>query len=106
MSDYIERDTAVKFIQGLQMTEDEYGKGVRHGIEMALFVLLAYKPSDVAPVLHGTLKNARFDECYCEWGDCSVCGGKNVMAATHCNWCGAKLDGTEESNPCGGEEGD
>lgn len=31
------------------------------------------------------------DMAWCEWGNCSVCGGKNPMTADYCNWCGARL---------------
>lgn len=28
---------------------------------------------------------------FSRWGDCSLCGGSNMMGARFCNWCGIKL---------------
>lgn len=49
--------------------------------------------TDVAPVRHARLTETGLDEAWCSWGDCTACGGSNMMGAIYCNWCGAKLDG-------------
>lgn len=49
---------------------------------------------DAEPVRHGQLVSTGFDEIYCEWGDCTVCGADNRIDAKFCNNCGAKIEGT------------
>lgn len=48
---------------------------------------------DAEPVRHGELVSTGFDEIYCEWGDCTVCGSDNRINAKFCNNCGAEIGG-------------
>ena len=53
---------------------------------------LVEKAPTIDPVRHGRLKSEGWDEAWCEWGECSVCGKSNMMGSKYCNDCGAKLD--------------
>lgn len=48
--------------------------------------------ADVAPVRHGKLISTGYDELYCEFGDCTVCGADNPTSNKFCGQCGAKMD--------------
>lgn len=52
--------------------------------------------ADVAPVRHGKLINTGYDELYCEFGDCTVCGADNPISNKFCGQCGAKMDEVSE----------
>lgn len=50
--------------------------------------------ADVAPVRHGTYISIGYDELYCDFGKCSVCGFEDVVKGSkYCPNCGAKMDG-------------
>lgn len=42
------------------------------------------------------LKYTGFDEIYCPWGDCPVCGAENIMTNKFCCMCGRPLKGEDE----------
>lgn len=48
--------------------------------------------ADVAPVRHGRLVSTGYDELYCEFGDCTICGADNPISSRYCRQCGAKMD--------------
>lgn len=48
--------------------------------------------ADVAPVRHGRLVSTGYDELYCEFGDCTICGADNPISSRYCPNCGAKMD--------------
>nr|DAP64862.1 MAG TPA: PROTEIN/RNA Complex, archaeal, ribosomal, 50S, protein.0A [Caudoviricetes sp.] len=48
--------------------------------------------ADVAPVRHGRLVSTGYDELYCEFGDCTICGADNPISNRYCGQCGAKMD--------------
>lgn len=52
--------------------------------------------ADVVPVRHGKLINTGYDELYCEFGDCTVCGADNPISNKFCGQCGAKMDEVSE----------
>lgn len=55
--------------------------------------------ADVAPVVRGYLTGeGYFDELYCEFGTCSVCGENNPIGINFCGNCGAKLDKSRKRN--------
>lgn len=47
-------------------------------------------------VEHGRLEATGYDELYCEFGNCTVCGAYNPMPNKYCRECGVKLDGGED----------
>lgn len=55
------------------------------------------KAIDALPqVAHGHLVSTGYDEMYCEFGNCTVCGADNPMHNKYCRECGVKLDGGED----------
>lgn len=52
--------------------------------------------ADVVPVVHGKLVSTGYDELYCEFGNCTVCGADNPTSNKYCGQCGAKMDGVEK----------
>ena len=59
--------------------------------------LLEHLPTiDAAQVVHGRLISTGYDEMYCEFGNCTVCGADNPMHNKYCRECGARMDGGEE----------
>lgn len=34
---------------------------------------------------------------FARWGNCSLCGGSNMMDARFCNWCGIELKGCDDN---------
>lgn len=62
-------------------------------------IVKEFSPADVAPVVHGYLTGeGYFDELYCEFGTCSVCGEDNPIGINFCGNCGAKLDKSRKRN--------
>ncbi len=53
MSDYINREEAIKRINGICVTDDLHGMMIREGIEKAVKVIYRIPAADVAPVVHG-----------------------------------------------------
>lgn len=85
MAEYIERKVALAAIR-------ERCAPCGEGIE----ALKASPAADVAPVRHGKLINTGYDELYCEFGDCTVCGADNPISNKFCGQCGAKMDEVSE----------
>lgn len=85
MAEYIERKVALAAIR-------ERCAPCGEGIE----ALKASPAADAAPVRHGKLINTGYDELYCEFGDCTVCGADNPISNKFCGQCGAKMDEVSE----------
>lgn len=81
MAEYIERKVALAAIR-------ERCAPCGEGIE----ALKSVPAADVVPVRHGKLINTGYDELYCEFGDCTVCGADNPISNKFCGQCGAKMD--------------
>ena len=80
--EYIEREALIEELK----RRDFLPVIVKHAIE-------AVPAADVAPVVHGHIVSDGMDELYAEFGECTKCGGDNIVTAEFCNWCGAKMDG-------------
>lgn len=104
MAEYIERNAIYEKISELEelarnrvvdtpSTSPAYARYVSQLNERtALKHMIFDTPAaDVAPVVHGHIKNICVDEAYCEMGDCSVCGTWNPLPANFCRICGAKM---------------
>lgn len=48
---------------------------------------------EAKPIVHARIKETGFDECYCSWGECSICGADNMLSSNYCPNCGAKMEG-------------
>lgn len=81
MAEYIERKVALAAIR-------ERCAPCGEGIE----ALKSVPAADAAPVRHGKLISTGYDELYCEFGDCTVCGADNPTSNKFCGQCGAKMD--------------
>lgn len=57
---------------------------------------IEHLPSVPPQVVHGRLAATGYDELYCEFGNCTVCGADNPMHNKYCRECGVKLDGGED----------
>lgn len=90
MSDYISRDAAKKILSSM-LTDA--------AAECACNLIDCIFPADVEPVRHVHCKVLGIDEYYGEWLRCPNCGyGDNVVDATYCGGCGAKIDLEGETN--------
>lgn len=80
--EYIEREMAINL---LHYYTDERCSSVVADFE-------SIPAADVAPVRHGRLVSTGYDELYCEFGDCTICGADNPISSRYCRQCGAKMD--------------
>ena len=90
MSDYISREAALTELQNPEL----FNVSPRF-----LQILRDLPAADVAEVRHVYRKVWGIDEYYGEWLRCPNCGyGDNVVDATYCGGCGAKIDLEGETN--------
>lgn len=54
---------------------------------------LIYEQPTVDPVKHCKPTPGVWDEMWCQWDTCPVCGNDNISGVAYCNHCGAKFDG-------------
>lgn len=102
--EYIEREAAVVMAD---YAEDEhpydkdpkrpetfsaYHEGWSDACDYIRSRLESLPAADVAPVRHGGLVSTGYDELYCEFGDCTICGADNPISNRYCGQCGAKMD--------------
>lgn len=79
--EYIKRDFALDVVK---RTSGDYA---------AAWAEIAHAPpADVAQVVHGKLISTGYDEMYCKFGDCTVCGADNPMSNKFCGQCGARMN--------------
>lgn len=84
MADYISREAAKQILSRLL---------VKDAAECACNLIESVLPADVEPVRHVHRKVWGIDEYYGEWLLCPNCGYEdNVVDATYCGGCGAKID--------------
>lgn len=62
----------------------------------ALKQMPTVNPENLRP--QGRLISTGYDEMYCEFGNCTVCGAENPMHNKYCRECGARLDRSGFSN--------
>lgn len=106
MSDYISREAFIADCEGRYCAPcKEQGKdanGVRCRacwVDDMLSEVLDAPAADVEPVRHVHCKVWGIDGYYGEWLRCPNCGyGDNVVDATYCGGCGAKIDLEGETN--------
>ncbi len=92
MAEYIEREAACAVINRLKSPARSPAQNEM--IRDALIGLERIPAADVAPVRHGTYISIGYDELYCDFGKCSVCGFEDVVKGSkYCPNCGAKMDG-------------
>ena len=89
MADYIEKEAAKEAILSWAVC-------INHpellSKEDAMHCIDNLPAADVAPVRHGRLVSTGYDELYCEFGDCTICGADNPISSRYCRQCGAKMD--------------
>lgn len=98
MPDYIERKAVHQMMVGLQRyawkspeTRETMPTVSADDVNFGVDQIPA---ADVAPVRHGTYISTGYDELYCDFGKCSVCGIEDVVKGSkYCPNCGAKMDG-------------
>lgn len=84
MSDYIKREDALDIIL-------KYFP--RSAKKLNIYREINNLPAaDVAEVRHGRLISTGYDEQYCEFGDCTVCGADNLIHNKFCGHCGARMN--------------
>lgn len=87
--DYKELIEELRFLSGFvpeQMCDDD-GKDAFEKAAAAIETLLAERDADI--ILARCIEN-QFGDCHC-----SNCKGNILHGSRYCNWCGAKLGGTE-----------
>lgn len=57
----------------------------------------AINPAEIGKRQAARLISTGYDEQYCEFGDCPICGADNPMKNRFCGACGAKLVTAEEA---------
>ena len=87
MKTYIDRKALLKAIQKDPMPIN---------LTMVMNHIHNAPSADVVPVVHGKLVSTGYDELYCEFGNCTVCGADNPTSNKYCGQCGAKMDGVEK----------
>ena len=97
MSDYISREAAIEELRkAADCANCDVGAGGLCGfcdIDNAARLINGIPAADVEPVRHVHCKVWGIDEYYGEWLRCPSCGyGDNVVDATYCGGCGAKID--------------
>ena len=95
MADYISREAAIKELLDTYEREFPTADGAFDLFVVRIMprVLRNIPAADVEPVRHGRLLRTGLDECYGEFGDCTVCGFSNLIGSIYCSECGTKLDG-------------
>ena len=98
MTEYIEREKVVSKFEaiknrGVSLKDAIYLDGV-------MAVLDTIPAADVAEVRHGRLISTGYDELYCEFGNCTVCGADNPIYNKFCGQCGARM-GKEDEHEAG-----
>jgi hypothetical protein len=84
MPTYIEREALTeKLIYG-NTDPIEYRCYAKRFVETA-------PPADVAPVRRGKLISTGYDELYCDFGNCTLCGADQPMSNKFCCNCGADM---------------
>ncbi len=93
MAEYIEREEAIEAIRAYKgYFQDQIStENMMLKLE-AENVINDLETADVAPVRHGRLVSTGYDELYCEFGDCTICGADNPISSRYCRQCGAKMD--------------
>lgn len=87
MSDYISREAA---IEDFEYCNQENSTWTPQRVKT---LLMRIPTADVEPVRHVHRKVWGIDEYYGEWLLCPNCGYEdNVVDATYCGGCGAKID--------------
>ena len=86
MAEYIEREAARTLFAGYGST-DQFDA-----------LLDTIPAADVVGVRHGQYISTGFDELYCEFGDCSICGANMPRGSDYCPNCGAKMDGGDDND--------
>lgn len=91
--EYIEREEAIEAIRAYKgYFQDQIStENMMLKLE-AENVINDLETADVAPVRHGRLVSTGYDELYCEFGDCTICGADNPISSRYCSNCGAKMD--------------
>lgn len=91
--EYIEREEAIEAIRAYKgYFQDQIStENMMLKLE-AENVINDLETADVAPVRHGRLVSTGYDELYCEFGDCTICGADNPISSRYCPNCGAKMD--------------
>ena len=91
--EYIEREEAIEAIRAYKgYFQDQIStENMMLKLE-AENVINDLETADVAPVRHGRLVSTGYDELYCEFGDCTICGADNPISNRYCGQCGAKMD--------------
>lgn len=91
MKEYIEKAAVEKFIED-GLNNPDKNKAFGHDA-IEIMAEIHYMPAaDVAEVRHGRLISTGYDELYCEFGNCTVCGADNPIYNKFCGQCGARMD--------------
>ena len=100
MSDYIERQKAVKAIGEEYIPRTDFERGMVSQLSCDKEKIKALPSADVAPVVHGRWIDE--DPAFAEYSaNCSVCGYEIDVHDERgyfnfCPYCGAKMDGGDE----------
>lgn len=93
MAKYIEREAILDLLKNKYQDMSAMPASYYTGFQYALKTIEKIKPAaDVAQVRHGRLVSTGYDELYCEFGDCTICGADNPISSRYCRQCGAKMD--------------
>ena len=102
MKEYIERELLLIGVDGCISSLHAQAKGdpIRESaiklVEATRGYIASLSAADVAEVRHGRLISTGYDELYCEFGNCTVCGADNPIYNKFCGQCGARMDKEDE----------
>lgn len=110
MAEYIEREALIQEYRSEIEKMREYAINIPNGgnilgclgelagMRMALEFIQRYPAADVVEVRHGQYISTGYDELYCGFGDCSICGANMPRWSDYCPNCGAKMDGGDDND--------
>lgn len=99
---YIERESLLIDVDSLisMMHVQAKGEPIQESaiklVETTRDYIASFPAADVAEVRHGRLISTGYDELYCEFGNCTVCGADNPIYNKFCGQCGARMDKEDE----------
>ncbi len=91
MPEYIEREAILSQVISAGLI-NAYGDFYGAGDVVLVDDIKDIPAADAEPVRHGRLIATGYDELYCEFGNCSICGADMPIWSKYCLGCGAKLD--------------
>lgn len=97
MSDYIDRQVAIKDVYAIHTVDTEYEAALIDRLDVR-YVLEALPSADVEPVRHGRWMWHDVNGVAFYVKECSACGWVHALSSNYlyCPNCGARMDGEQD----------